>query len=148
MATQWYRTPEALLGSTKCTRGIDIWAVGCILGEMLSGKPLFPGTSTINQLERIVEVFGRPLPSDIDSMNILNAANILNSIPHPSNPRSLTHMCPNASTEALDCMCALLRFNPIERISAEKALEQCEAISHIGRRAYLLSQGERLYFGQ
>ncbi len=90
---------------------------------MLSGKPIFPGTSTMNQLERIVEVIGRPLSSEIDSMNILNTANILNSVPQPSNPRSLAHMCPNASTEALDCMRALLRFNPIDRISAENALE-------------------------
>ncbi len=123
LVTAWYRTPETLLGSTKCTRGCDIWAVGCILGEMLSGKPIFPGTSTMNQLERIVEVIGRPLSSEIDSMNILNTANILNSVPQPSNPRSLAHMCPNASTEALDCMRALLRFNPIDRISAENALE-------------------------
>ncbi len=43
VATRWYRAPEILLGSTRYTKGVDMWSVGCILGEMLLGKPLFPG---------------------------------------------------------------------------------------------------------
>jgi len=53
VATRWYRAPEILLGSTSYTYGVDIWAVGCILGELLNGKPVFPGSSTMNQLDRI-----------------------------------------------------------------------------------------------
>lgn len=56
VATRWYRAPEILLGSTKYTYGVDMWSSGCILGELLLGKPIFPGTSTMNQLDRIVEV--------------------------------------------------------------------------------------------
>ena len=52
VATRWYRAPEILLGSTKYTKGVDMWSVGCILAELLSGKPTFPGTSTMNQLQR------------------------------------------------------------------------------------------------
>mmetsp|Transcript_27265 Transcript_27265/g.12703 ORF Transcript_27265/g.12703 Transcript_27265/m.12703 type:complete len:148 (+) Transcript_27265:168-611(+) len=48
VATRWYRAPEILLGSTKYTYGVDMWSLGCILGEMLVGKPIFPGTSTLN----------------------------------------------------------------------------------------------------
>ena len=59
VATRWYRAPEILLGSTKYTKGVDIWSIGCILGEMLGGKPTFPGTSTMNQLDRIIEVVDR-----------------------------------------------------------------------------------------
>eukprot|EP00438_Fugacium_kawagutii_P005588 Skav209407 [mRNA] locus=scaffold2187:64535:81641:+ [translate_table: standard] len=51
-----YRAPEILLGSTSYMKGVDLWSVGCILGELLSGKPIFPGTSTMNQLDRIMEV--------------------------------------------------------------------------------------------
>jgi serine/threonine protein kinase len=51
-----YRAPEILLGSTKYTYGVDMWSSGCILGELLLGKPIFPGTSTMNQLDRIIEV--------------------------------------------------------------------------------------------
>lgn len=50
VATRWYRAPEILLGSPRYTKGVDMWAVGCILGEMLSGRPTFAGTSTMNQV--------------------------------------------------------------------------------------------------
>jgi mitogen-activated protein kinase 15 len=51
-----YRAPEILLGSTKYTYGVDMWSSGCILGELLGGKPMFQGTSTMNQLDKIMEV--------------------------------------------------------------------------------------------
>ena len=43
IATRWYRPPEVLLLSKSYTEGVDIWAVACILGEMLRSIPLFPG---------------------------------------------------------------------------------------------------------
>lgn len=48
VATRWYRAPEILLGSSKYTKGVDMWSMGCILAELLLGKPVFPGTSTID----------------------------------------------------------------------------------------------------
>ena len=60
VATRWYRAPEILLGSGYYTFGVDMWAVGCILGEMLLGKPIFPGSSTMNQLEKIADLVGCP----------------------------------------------------------------------------------------
>lgn len=60
VATRWYRAPEILLGSTKYTKAVDMWSVGCILGEMINGKAIFPGVSTMNQIERVLEVIGRP----------------------------------------------------------------------------------------
>jgi len=121
VATRWYRAPEILLGSTKYTKGVDIWSVGCILGELLGGKPMFPGTSTMNQLDRIIEVTGRPSPEDIEAINSPFAATMLESLP-PSNPRSLQEMFQYASEEALDLLRQCLAFNPEKRITAEKAL--------------------------
>jgi mitogen-activated protein kinase 15 len=43
VATRWYRAPEILLGSHTYTKGVDMWSLGCILGELLNGKPIFPG---------------------------------------------------------------------------------------------------------
>lgn len=52
-------------GGMSClryTKGVDMWSLGCILGEMLLGKALFPGTSTINQIEKIMSAIPHPTP--------------------------------------------------------------------------------------
>ncbi|VDP75995.1 unnamed protein product [Schistosoma curassoni] len=59
VATRWYRAPELLVGDTKYGRPIDIWAIGCLASEMLTGDPLFPGDSDIDQLHRIVRCLGK-----------------------------------------------------------------------------------------
>jgi mitogen-activated protein kinase 15 len=51
IATRWYRAPEILLGSDRYEKAVDMWGTGCILGEVLSGKPVFAGSSTLQQLE-------------------------------------------------------------------------------------------------
>jgi len=122
VATRWYRAPEILLGSTTYTKGVDMWSVGCILGELLGGKPMFPGTSTMNQLDRIIEVTGRPSKEDIEAIQSEFAGTMLESLPD-TDPRSLQSLYPSASEEAIDLLQKLLMFNPDKRISAEGALE-------------------------
>lgn len=68
VATRWYRAPEVLLGSQSYAKSADVWSIGCILGELLLGKPLFPGNSTLNQLERILSLTGRPNKVDVLSL--------------------------------------------------------------------------------
>uniref|UniRef100_A0A7S1F3N5 Mitogen-activated protein kinase n=1 Tax=Noctiluca scintillans TaxID=2966 RepID=A0A7S1F3N5_NOCSC len=121
VATRWYRAPEILLGSTSYTKGVDLWSVGCILGELISGKPIFPGTSTMNQLDRIMEVTGRPSPEDTDAIKSPFAATMLESLPM-SRPRPLQEMFPTASAEALDLLKQCMQFNPMKRLSAKGAL--------------------------
>jgi len=121
VATRWYRAPEILLGSTSYTKGVDLWSVGCILGELISGKPIFPGTSTMNQLDRIMEVTGRPSPEDIEAIKSPFAATMLESLPI-CRPRPLNEMFPSASVEALDLMRLCMMFNPTKRISAKDAM--------------------------
>ncbi|TGZ75208.1 hypothetical protein CRM22_000518 [Opisthorchis felineus] len=58
VATRWYRAPELLVGDSKYGRAVDIWAVGCLAAEMLTGNPLFPGDSDIDQLYHIVRCLG------------------------------------------------------------------------------------------
>jgi serine/threonine protein kinase len=57
VVTLWYRAPDVLLGSRKYSTPIDIWSAGCIFGEMATGRPLFPGSSTLDQLIRIFKVY-------------------------------------------------------------------------------------------
>jgi mitogen-activated protein kinase 15 len=83
-----------------------MWSVGCILGEMLLGEPIFPGESTLNQLEKIMEVTGtnlsceshtagRPSPEDIEAINSQFAGSMLESLPETDH-KSLEDMFPKA----------------------------------------------------
>ena len=58
--TLWYRPPELLLGEKDYDEAVDMWSVGCIMGELLAGKPLFPGKSEIDQFHRMFELLGVP----------------------------------------------------------------------------------------
>uniref|UniRef100_A0A8C4HE63 Cyclin dependent kinase 10 n=1 Tax=Dicentrarchus labrax TaxID=13489 RepID=A0A8C4HE63_DICLA len=60
VVTLWYRAPELLLGTKTQTTALDMWAVGCILAELLAHKPLLPGTSEIQQVDLIVQLLGTP----------------------------------------------------------------------------------------
>lgn len=57
-----------------------MWSIGCILGELIVGKAIFPGTSTLNQIERVLELLGKPKAEDIESIESQLSWSILNSI--------------------------------------------------------------------
>jgi len=122
VATRWYRAPEILLGSTKYSKAVDMWSLGCIFAELLTGKPLFPGTSTLNQLNKVLELTGKPNSEDIESIQSNLASTMLESMP-AIKTKSFKAMFPNASSKALDLLQKLLQFNPNKRITVEEALE-------------------------
>ena len=69
VAARWYRPPEILLGSSRYNEKIDLWGVGCIIAELYLNRPLFPGSSTLNQISRIIEVTGTPNKEDLDEIH-------------------------------------------------------------------------------
>ena len=68
VATRWYRAPEIMLNARHYTKAIDIWSIGCILCEMLTNQPLFPGNHYLEQLQLIFKVLGTPSPEDLSEI--------------------------------------------------------------------------------
>jgi mitogen-activated protein kinase 15 len=122
VATRWYRAPEILLGSTKYGTQADMWSVGCIFGELLGGKPMFPGTSTLSQINKVLEVTGKPNKEDIHSIQSELAQTMLETIV-VTKVKSLKNLYPKATPVELDLLSKLLQFNPNKRINVKQALK-------------------------
>lgn len=60
VATRWYRAPENVLGSRSYNYPVDVFALGCIMAELYTFKPLFPGSSELDQFEKISRILGKP----------------------------------------------------------------------------------------
>merc|ERR1719353_461526 len=69
ICSRYYRAPELIFGATDYTTAIDIWSMGCVMAELLLGKPIFPGESGVDQLVEIIKVLGTPTREEIHTMN-------------------------------------------------------------------------------
>ncbi|XP_054716645.1 mitogen-activated protein kinase 15-like [Uloborus diversus] len=132
VATRWYRAPEILLGSKCYTKGVDLWSVGCIMGEVISGKPLFPGTSTLNQVERIMAALPHPMQADIDSLCTGYAAFVLGRAANKPK-RLLRTVLLNCSNDAHDLLSKLLALNPNHRMTAKDGLQHAYVARYHGQ---------------
>ncbi|XP_071905171.1 mitogen-activated protein kinase 19-like [Coffea arabica] len=122
VATRWYRAPE-LCGSffSKYTPAIDIWSIGCIFAEVLTGKPLFPGKSVVHQLELITDLLGTPSADTISGVRNEKARKYLTDM-RRKQPIPFIEKFPNADPLALRLLQRLLAFDPKDRPTAEEAL--------------------------
>ncbi|KAK4692194.1 hypothetical protein P7C71_g4965, partial [Lecanoromycetidae sp. Uapishka_2] len=121
VATRWYRAPEIMLTFKEYTKAIDVWSVGCILAEMLNGKPLFPGKDYHHQLTLILDVLGTPTMEDYYGIKSRRAREYIRSLPFKKKI-PMKAMFPKTSDLALDLLEKLLAFNPVKRITVEEAL--------------------------
>lgn len=121
VATRWYRAPEIMLNSKGYTKSIDIWSVGCILAEMISNRPIFPGKHYLDQLNHILGILGSPSKDDLDCIINEKARAYLQSLPEkPKIPWQRLYS--KADPKALDLLDKMLTFNPSKRIVVEDAL--------------------------
>lgn len=121
VATRWYRAPEIMLNSKGYTKSIDIWSVGCILAEMLSNRPLFPGKHYLDQLNLILNVLGSPDQEALQFIRNEKARSYLIGLPVKKRT-PWAQLFPSASAKALDLLDKLLTFNPEKRVTVEEAL--------------------------
>eukprot|EP00286_Rhodomonas_abbreviata_P008327 CAMPEP_0181320504 /NCGR_PEP_ID=MMETSP1101-20121128/18160_1 /TAXON_ID=46948 /ORGANISM="Rhodomonas abbreviata, Strain Caron Lab Isolate" /LENGTH=362 /DNA_ID=CAMNT_0023428215 /DNA_START=174 /DNA_END=1262 /DNA_ORIENTATION=+ len=122
VVTRWYRAPELLLGKKDYDKSIDMWAVGCILAELLGRirKPLFPGKDYVDMLKLQTAKIGNPPLEDQGHVSD-KAKNFLAGFAKQPGPQWKAHF-PNASTGVLDLLDNLLAFNPRKRFTPEMAL--------------------------
>ncbi|TMS19917.1 cyclin-dependent kinase-like 5 isoform X4 [Larimichthys crocea] len=121
VATRWYRSPELLLGAPY-GKAVDMWSVGCILGELSDGQPLFPGESEIDQLFTIQKVLG-PLPPEQMKLFYNNPRFHGLRFPAVSHPQTLERRYLGIIGGALlDLLKSLLLLNPTERFLTEQSL--------------------------
>ncbi|KAL0920565.1 hypothetical protein M5K25_009708 [Dendrobium thyrsiflorum] len=121
ICSRYYRAPELIFGATEYTTAIDMWSVGCVLAELLLGKPLFPGDSAVDQLVEIVKVLGTPTTEEIKCMNPNYTEFKFPQIkPHSWSKVFNKRMPP----EAVDFISKLLQYSPKLRLTALEACAQ------------------------
>lgn len=122
VATRWYRAPECILTSGSYDQAVDVWAVGCIMFELLTAKPLFPGKNELDQISRIHNVCGSPSMATLQQFKENPNTQIPFKFPK-RHPKQLRTLLPNASSEICDLIQCLITYDPRERISADQALK-------------------------
>ncbi|KAF7137624.1 hypothetical protein RHSIM_Rhsim07G0011800 [Rhododendron simsii] len=121
VVTRWYRAPELLLNCSEYTAAIDIWSVGCILGEVMTRQPLFPGKDYVHQLRLITELIGSPDDASLGFLRSDNARRYVRQLPQYPRQQFSTRF-PNMSPGALDLLEKMLVFDPTRRITVDEAL--------------------------
>jgi len=120
VVTLWYRPPDVLLGSTEYSTPIDMWGVGCILYEMVAGKPAFPGCNIEDQLRLIFKVLGTPSKENMTEIVIMKELQRY-SFPHYT-PKSLVPRVPRLDDDGINLLESFLQFDARSRISACEAM--------------------------
>ncbi|KAF8393389.1 hypothetical protein HHK36_021632 [Tetracentron sinense] len=121
VGTRWFRAPELLYGSMDYGQDIDLWSLGCIFAELLSLKPLFPGTSDIDQISRIISTLGNlteeawPGCSKLPDYGKISFGKI-------ENPLGLEAYLPNRSSDEIHLVRRLVCYDPASRATAMELL--------------------------
>lgn len=120
VVTLWYRAPDVLLGSRTYNTSIDIWSAGCIMAEMYSGRPLFPGTTNEDQIVRIFRIMGTPTERTWPGLTQFPEYKTTWQM-YATQP--LSSILPQIDPTGIDLLQQMLQLRPELRVSAEQALK-------------------------
>ncbi|XP_068572818.1 mitogen-activated protein kinase 12b isoform X2 [Cebidichthys violaceus] len=122
VVTRWYRAPEVILNWMHYTQTVDIWSAGCIMAEMLLGKPLFKGSDHLDQLREIMKITGTPAADFVVKLQSQDAKNYIRSLPKVPK-KDLHSLFSKASSNAVSVLEKMLLLDPERRVSASEALD-------------------------
>uniref|UniRef100_A0A8C2L587 cyclin-dependent kinase n=1 Tax=Cyprinus carpio TaxID=7962 RepID=A0A8C2L587_CYPCA len=122
VVTLWYRSPDLLLGAKEYSTAVDMWSVGCIFGELLTQKPLFPGKSEIDQINKVFKDLGSPSEKIWPGYSELPAVKKMTFTEYPYN-NLRKRFGALLSDQGFDLMNKFLTYCPAKRISADEALK-------------------------
>ncbi|RGP69751.1 negative regulator of the pho system [Fusarium longipes] len=120
VVTLWYRAPDVLLGSRTYNTSIDIWSAGCIMAEMFTGRPLFPGTTNEDQIVRIFRIMGTPTERTWPGITQFPE---YKPTFHMYATQDLRNILPAIDPTGIDLLQRMLQLRPELRISAHDALQ-------------------------
>ena len=121
VCTRWYRAPECTLKSTNYNEKIDVWAIGCIMAELYTLKPLFPGIDEFDQLNKILKIVGTPEYNEWpEGYALVQKLNI--RLPN-YNKSNLKQYVFNANDDAIDFLEFIFQLNPDKRPSCSELLK-------------------------
>ncbi|KAF4984381.1 hypothetical protein FZEAL_425 [Fusarium zealandicum] len=119
VVTLWYRAPDVLLGSRTYNTSIDIWSAGCIMAEMFTGRPLFPGTTNEDQIVRIFRIMGTPTERSWPGITQFPEYKPTFQM---YATQDLRNILPAIDPTGIDLLQRMLQLRPELRISAQEAL--------------------------
>lgn len=134
VATRYYRAPELLFLETKYGKEVDMWAVGCILGEMYGRRPMMAGKDSLGQLVKIIEMLGQPtkkllrirgwlIPLELKKIRVEDSIEKSLARLARINKKRYSKLYPFASEDAIELLDSLIRWDPKARLTVEQAIE-------------------------
>ncbi|NXV04743.1 CKD18 kinase, partial [Cettia cetti] len=142
VVTLWYRPPDVLLGSTEYSTPIDMWGVGCIHYEMVTGRPMFPGSTVKEELHLIFRLLGTPTEDTWPGITSNEEFKAYNFSQHRAQP--LINHAPRLDSEGIELLTNLLLYRAKGRISAEAALQH-PYFKSLGERVHLLPDNASIF---
>jgi len=137
VSTRWYRAPEVLLRSTSYNSPVDLFAMGCVMAELYTAQPLFPGSSEADQIYKLAATLGTPSAADWPE-GVQLASKMRFKWPQFQRV-GLSSMLPGVSEDAINLLTDLLQYSPGKRPSAAAALQYPFFTAAIRPTRYLIT---------